>query len=730
MFQARRLFGPVLLCATLSFGLSGCSSSPSSSSTAPVTPAALAVVATPVSFSIQGGAQASVAVTLSRTGTSDAVTLALSGLPAGLTAAFTQPGTGSSGTVVFSAAGNTAAGAYPLTLSATTSSLSASAALTATVTAAPTLTLSPSASSLILTQDGTATTSAFSVTHAFGNSGLITVAATGLPTGVAVQFAQPGTGTGGTPHPNHHLRARRHLPCRAHRERRHQLFFRQRFPRRRAGHPHLQHHRYHPRRQRCIRASHEHRFSAQPLRRRFLPELSLRRARAGHRAPVAAHPHSACRYIAAHACELFAPACLRLVLHRARQDRSAPACRRGRQPQFQIAQAPVFLNNSSGQFIVNSANLAVFASYAANLVRYYNTGGFTWGGQHFQSASSTHITQWAIFNEPNLNGISASQYVQIYNALVPAMLAVDPTLKFSALELSGGYYGQATAYMPTLVQPAASGGLAAQVNVLTTHFYSSCNQTDTDTAVFATVAQFTSDITYMRNELKLRADLASLPIWVTENNVNADFQQPTGYSTCHPSQIFVADARGTSAFFAAWRPYVFSQIGKAGSQALYHFLFEGSNQYGEVSSTTDAPALSYWVDYWLERTFPVVATNTPSSILTTTNTEAKPDIEVLATRNADRSVSLLITDFAIASATDNNAAGLPRTVSVNIADLGAFTSATMVQLTGRNPDCIGPHADDLQPGFVADRHSAWLWLRTHPADSLGSTGEFNSCVNL
>ena len=88
-------------------------------------------------------------------------------------------------------------------------------------------------------------------------------------------------------------------------------------------------------------------------------------------------------------------------------------------PQLQIAQAPVFLNNSSGQFIVNSANLATFASYAANLVRYYNTGGFTWGGQHFQSASSTHITQWAIFNEPNLNGISAAQYVQIYNALVP-----------------------------------------------------------------------------------------------------------------------------------------------------------------------------------------------------------------------------------------------------------------------------------------------------------------------
>ena len=114
-----------------------------------------------------------------------------------------------------------------------------------------------------------------------------------------------------------------------------------------------------------------------------------------------------------------------------------------------------------------------------------------------------------------------------------------PTLRFSALELSGGYYGPAVTYMPTLVQPAASGGLNAQVDVLSTHFYSSCNQTDTDTTIFSTVAEFTSEVTYMRNELKLRPDLSSLPIWVTENNVNADYQQPNGYSDCHPTQIFV-----------------------------------------------------------------------------------------------------------------------------------------------------------------------------------------------
>ncbi len=94
-------------------------------------------------------------------------------------------------------------------------------------------------------------------------------------------------------------------------------------------------------------------------------------------------------------------------------------------PIFQIAIVPTFLTNSTAiQF--TTANLNLLASYAANLVRYYNTGGFTWGGQHFQSASSNPITWWAIFNEPNLNGLTAAQYVQLYNTLVPAMLAVDP----------------------------------------------------------------------------------------------------------------------------------------------------------------------------------------------------------------------------------------------------------------------------------------------------------------
>jgi len=277
---------------------------------------------------------------------------------------------------------------------------------------------------------------------------------------------------------------------------------------------------------------------------------------------------------------------------------------------------------------------------------------------------------------------------------VPAMLAIDPTLKFSALELSD-YSGQPQAYLPTLMQPAASGGINAQMNAIATHFYGTCNQTTTDTAVFAAVSQFVSDVTYFRSELNTRSDLANTPVWVTENNVNADYAATNGYSNCNPTQLFVSDARGSSAFFAAWRPLVFSQLGKAGNQSLYHFLYEGSNQYGEVNSGTNVPYLSYWVDKYLQQTFPWNGTATGSSILTTTSTESTPTVEVLAVRNSDNSVSLMVVDYAVHSTTDDNGAGSPRTVSVDISALGSFSSATQVALNSATNTGTGPVAASL-----------------------------------
>jgi len=349
-------------------------------------------------------------------------------------------------------------------------------------------------------------------------------------------------------------------------------------------------------------------------------------------------------------------------------------------PEFQIAVAPNIpgLVDSSGHLIVNSANLTTFASYCANLVKYYNTGGFTWGGTHFQSMSTHPITWWGIFNEYNINGLTPAQYVQLYNAVVPAMLAVDPSIKFSALELADFDFqsGDPRNNLPTFVMPANAGGVNAKVDIVSTHFYSSCNQKDTDAQIFSTIPGFVNDVNYFYQELKLRPDLASVPVWVTENNVNADFDKGGGISACNGT-TFVTDKRGSSAFFAAWRPYVFSQLGKAGNQALYHWDYDADAQYGETDFSTGNKQLSYWVDYWLGQLYP----QSPSApdIHSLTATESAT-VEALATKNSDGSALVMVADRAVLSPTDNNGAGDPRTVIVDVSALGNFTSASQLNI--------------------------------------------------
>lgn len=367
-------------------------------------------------------------------------------------------------------------------------------------------------------------------------------------------------------------------------------------------------------------------------------------------------------------------------------------------PEFQIAVAPRFMYNAQGTFdIVN--HLQDFANYSADLVRYYNGPGFDWGGQHFESpsllsANPHKITWWGIFNEYNINGLTPAEYIELYNTVVPAMLAVDSTIQFSALELSDFDFqeGDPRNNLPTFVLPATQGGVNAQVNIVSTHFYSSCNQNDTDAQIFSTIPGFANDVKYFYQELKLRPDLGSVPVWVTENNVNADFADASGNSTCNPTQKFVLDLRGTSAFFAAWRPYVFAELGKAGSQALYHWDYDSDAQFGEVDYSSGNKHLSYWVDDWLAKLYP--ESPAPPDILALTVTETAT-VETLATKNGDGSVLVMIANRAVLSPTDNNGPGDARTVVLDVSSLGSFTSASQLNI-GRTSDLTsGPQPSPI-----------------------------------
>jgi hypothetical protein len=272
----------------------------------------------------------------------------------------------------------------------------------------------------------------------------------------------------------------------------------------------------------------------------------------------------------------------------------------------------------------------------------------------------------------------------MYNAAVPAMQAIDPSIKFVGLELCCGSEDWALTFAQKVTAP---------VDVVASHYYSSCNQRDPDAMLMNTVPGFVTSVETIRTNLSTNPQLMNVPIWVTENNVNADFNAGNGKSAC-TGQTFVDDQRGSSAFFAGWRPYVFSQLGKAGVQALYHWDFAADPQFGEVDGGNGALHLSYWVDYWLGRIFP---TSAGSQLLQFTSTD-DADLETLPVVNSDGSVVVMVANHEVKTpATDNNGPGAAYNVQIDVTALGTFTSGSLLIIDKDTSAATGPSPTVVTP---------------------------------
>ena len=116
-----------------------------------------------------------------------AVTLAVSGLPTGVTAAFaTNPTTGTS-VVTFTVASTAVAGTSTITITGTSGTLSSTITIALTVTGTPSFTVAPSAASLSLAA-GSSGTDTITATDLNGFTGSISCVVSGLPSGVTVVF--------------------------------------------------------------------------------------------------------------------------------------------------------------------------------------------------------------------------------------------------------------------------------------------------------------------------------------------------------------------------------------------------------------------------------------------------------------------------------------------------------------------------------------------------------------
>jgi len=147
--------------------------------------------ASPSSLSITQGSSGTSTISVADAGGfSGSVTLAASGLPSGVTAAFgTNPTTGTS-VLTLTASSTATTGTSTVTITGTSGSLTATAtvALTVSATATPNFTIAASPASMTVTQ-GANGTSTITITSTGGFNSATTLSATGLPTGVTAAFS-------------------------------------------------------------------------------------------------------------------------------------------------------------------------------------------------------------------------------------------------------------------------------------------------------------------------------------------------------------------------------------------------------------------------------------------------------------------------------------------------------------------------------------------------------------
>jgi subtilase family serine protease len=147
--------------------------------------------ASPSSLSVTQGSNGTSTITVTDVGGfTGSVTLAASGLPSGVTAAFgTNPTTGTS-VLTLTASSTATTGTSTVTITGTSGSLTATTtiALTVSATATPNFTIAASPASVTVTQ-GANGTSTITITSTGGFNSATTLSATGLPSGVTAAFS-------------------------------------------------------------------------------------------------------------------------------------------------------------------------------------------------------------------------------------------------------------------------------------------------------------------------------------------------------------------------------------------------------------------------------------------------------------------------------------------------------------------------------------------------------------
>jgi hypothetical protein len=195
------------------------------------------------------------------------------------------------------------------------------------------------------------------------------------------------------------------------------------------------------------------------------------------------------------------------------------------------------------------------------------------------SGARPRVSKWEIWNEPNLEPFwlptpSATQYVEMANAVRTAILAEDPTAEVSTAGLAGfGAAGAPSIAGVTFLQSMLTGGLDAGFNIFGLHPYCdtrSPTSTTANNSNFSDVWRFLD--TLARNG---RWD-EDTQLWLTEFGWDSDDITEATQAT------YLASALGIVAdYFSRWCPVtvVFCDYSDTGSREGYGIRDTAANSY-------------------------------------------------------------------------------------------------------------------------------------------------------
>jgi hypothetical protein len=318
-----------------------------------------------------------------------------------------------------------------------------------------------------------------------------------------------------------------------------------------------------------------------------------------------------------------------------------------------VRNGPAWMFDQQGN--LRDPSFQEFATYMAQLVGWYNKGGFTdQNGVYHKSGHIGWVHTWEIWNEPNsgyeipapvadpaATWMDPVTFARLYSVASTAMRQVDPTIVTGGPALSAY---PADDYLQQFIT-----SVTAPLDFLSFHFYAIGDPKTPDPVAFEQIQEnFVHRMQFVRRVLDQTFPGKHVPIWVDEVGYNEIARLPV-------------DPRGAAPVGCAWLAATFAAAEYQHATMFSQFPFLGNAQLALINSASRQPFVPYWIYQVLAKEFPVGVLIVPIQ-----SPDGSGIVGAAGIAPDGTSARIVLANTLVAHPTDINGKGIPREVQVNL----------------------------------------------------------------